>query len=78
MLVLADRDADADRDTGTDTGTDPGTDTDSDTDAHTDADTHTRQPRTHRAGICQRHINGVVSKNNKYNNFGVGGIKGPF
>ena len=29
-------------------------------------------------GGAQRHINGVVSKNNKYNNFGFGGIKRPF
>ena len=26
----------------------------------------------------QRHINGVVSKNKIYDNFGFGGIKGPF
>ena len=30
------------------------------------------------AGAHQRHINGVVSKNTKYNNFGFGGIKRPF
>ena len=28
--------------------------------------------------LPQRHINGVVSKNNKYNYFGFGGIKRPF
>ena len=29
-------------------------------------------------GGTQRHINGVVSNNNKYNNVGFGGIKRPF
>ena len=28
--------------------------------------------------LCQRHINKVVSNNNKYENFGFGGIKRPF
>ena len=28
--------------------------------------------------LAQRHINGVVSNNNKYTNFGFGGIKWPF
>ena len=31
-----------------------------------------------RAVGAQRHMNGVVSNNNKYNNFGFGGIKRPF
>ena len=43
------------------------------------AGSETRGQPSHRATLAlQRHINGVVSKNNKCDNFGVGGIKRPF